>query len=370
MFTKLSRSTQTAGGGAEPDAHRKADRCKRSSKKGKVDVKRRLMTLQEVRDWVAEAVEHPDDAGRCKLEPRFTFKKMPVSNAVRTSSTDAAAVQRLVHAAIERTAVPALLMTANTMLAARLPREAKPVEFCGSMGFKSAILKELGSVPATAAIARCIDDVAAAFPYGDIDLSVHVDSAATLAVAQRVIDNAVCDIKMDLDRAMFDGGCCGLRDLDLGDEWWSPFSSDAFAKCRANCCQILPVDDETCVRVDTPVVLGVDRRMRYSPLYVSRNTSIRAGFTLTRLLLSVASKDGKRRVAVPLLDVSLSVSPKRPCCATVSFGCKAMAASAKSVCSHLEFMASGEGDPAKLEKRRVQLAVAREARRLFKSKGV
>jgi hypothetical protein len=45
-----------------------------------------------------------------------------------------------------------------------------------------------------------------------------------------------------------------------------------------------------------------------------------------------------------------------------------MTASAKSVCAHLEEMAAGE-DPSKLERRRGQLAVARNARQVFKSGG-
>jgi hypothetical protein len=45
-----------------------------------------------------------------------------------------------------------------------------------------------------------------------------------------------------------------------------------------------------------------------------------------------------------------------------------MAASAKSMFAHLEEIASGEGDPSKLEKRRNQLSVARKARQILGGK--
>jgi hypothetical protein len=102
------------------------------------------------------------------------------------------------------------------------------------------------------------------------------------------------------------------------------------------------------------VIPGVDRRMRYSPLYISRNTSIKAGFTLSDSY-SVSILKRPKRIVVPL-DISLSMFSKRPCCPSTLFGCKAMTASAKSVCAHLEEMAAGEEDPS--ERRRGQLAVA------------
>jgi hypothetical protein len=37
------------------------------------------------------------------------------------------------------------------------------------------------------------------------------------------------------------------------------------------------------------------------------------------------------------------------------------------MCAHLEEIASGEGDPSKLEKRRNQLSVGAKARQIFKS---
>lgn len=326
-----------------------------------------MMTVSEVEDWVQHAVETPDVTGRCKKETRFTFRKMEVSEGVKTTPDETLRVQRLVHSCIEKTGLPKILMTATALLGSRLPREARPVEFCGSMGFMSSLLSELASVSRTKAVEACEDDIRHAFPYGDIDLSVHVDSPDTLPVVQRTVDNVVCELKMELDRAMFDDGYAELREMDIGEDYYSPFDRDEYNQCRANCCQILPVDDETVVRVDTPLLSGVERRMRYSPLYVSRNTSIKAGFSLTRLLLCIAGKDDTRRVMVPLLDISLSVAPKRPCCPTTLFGCNAMAASAKSVCAHLEEMAAGEGDPAKLERRRAQLAVAKRARAIFKA---
>jgi hypothetical protein len=366
MFSRLANSVPQPidnNGGGKKKYDRRS--CK---KKDTYDVKKKTMTLKETEDWIDEAVDSPDEIGRCKREPRFTFKKLPISGAVRTSAEESLRVQSLVHERMASTIVPKILMTANSQLSDRLPKEATPVEFCGSMGFMSALLTELSSIPLTKRVEECIVDVKKAFPYGDIDLSVHVDRPESLAIAQRIIDNVVCDLKMTLDRLMFDEGIDSLRDLDLG-EYYSPFMTDEYNNCRANCCQILPMDDTTIVRVDTPVIPGVDRRMRYSPLYISRNTSIKAGFTLTRLLLCINAKETKKRIVVPLLDISLALSAKRPCCPSSLFGCNAMAASAKSVCAHLEEMASGEGDPSKLEKRRNQLSVARKARQIFKSGG-
>jgi hypothetical protein len=146
---------------------------------------------------------------------------------------------------------------------------------------------------------------------------------------------------MTLDRLMFDEGIDLLSRVGLGEDYYSPFRTDEYNSCRANCCQILPVDDDTIVRVDTPVIPGVDRRMRYSPLYISRNTSIKAGFTLSDSY-SVSILKRPKADSRTLLDISLSMSSKRPCCPSTLFGCKAMTASAKSVCAHLE-MAAGEG---------------------------
>jgi hypothetical protein len=101
---------------------------------------------------------------------------------------------------------------------------------------------------------------------------------------------------MTLDRLMFDEGIDLLKELDLGEDY-SPFRTDEYNSTRANCCQILPVDD-TIVRVDTPVIPGVDRRMRYSPLYISRNTSIKAGFTLSDSY-SVSILKRPKRIVVP-----------------------------------------------------------------------
>jgi hypothetical protein len=97
------------------------------------------------------------------------------------------------------------------------------------MGFMSALL-ELSSIPLTKRVEECIVDVKKAFPYGDIDL-VHVDRPESLAIAQRIIDNVVCDLKMTLDRLMFDEGIDSLRDLDLG-EYYSPFMTDEYNNCR------------------------------------------------------------------------------------------------------------------------------------------
>jgi hypothetical protein len=44
-------------------------------------------------------------------------------------------------------------------------------------------------------------------------MSVHVDKE-TLVIAQRTIDNVICDLKMTLDRLMFDEGI-DLLELDL-----------------------------------------------------------------------------------------------------------------------------------------------------------
>jgi hypothetical protein len=46
-------------------------------------------------------------------------------------------------------------------------------------------------------------------------MSVHVDKE-TLIIAQRTIDNVICDLKMTLDRLMFDEGIDLLKELDLG----------------------------------------------------------------------------------------------------------------------------------------------------------
>jgi hypothetical protein len=365
MFSKIANSVQSP----THDMNKKKRFEKRNSKKNVHDVKKKTMTLRETEDWIDEAVNHDDEIGRCNKEPRFTFKKLPITGAVRTSAEESLRVQAIVHSCLAQTNVPGILMTANVQLSERLPKEAKPVEFCGSMGFMSSLLSELSSIPHSSKVQECVEQIKKAFPYGDIDMSVHVDKKETLVIAQRTIDNVVCDLKMTLDRLMFDEGIDLLKELDLGEDYYSPFRTDEYNNCRANCCQILPVDDDTIVRVDTPVIPGVDRRMRYSPLYISRNTSIKAGFTLSRLLLCINSKETKKRIVVPLLDISLSMSSKRPCCPSTLFGCKAMTASAKSVCAHLEEMAAGEGDPSKLERRRGQLAVARNARQVFKSGG-
>jgi hypothetical protein len=45
--------------------------------------------------------------------------------------------------------------------------------------------------------------VEAAFPFGDIDLAVHVPSEDERVVAE-TIDNVVCDVKSTLDRTLWD----------------------------------------------------------------------------------------------------------------------------------------------------------------------
>jgi hypothetical protein len=374
MFMKLAELTRSGSADDDklctgPPVDTMKSRKKYVSGKLKKDIHKRMMTLQEVDEWIEEAVAAPEKHGRCKLEPRFTFMKFPALEAIRTTSDCVLKVQQKTHSFIRDTPIPPILMTACSMLADRLPRAATPVEFCGSMGFLSALLTELNSVQANRQVLEAVNHVNEAFPYGDIDLSVHIDDPFMAPVAQATIDNVVCEVKGVLDRLLFDDKEHSewLQKFDPGDGLYSPFNPKESDNCRANCCQILAVDKNTVVRVDTPVLPGVARRMRFSPLYISTNTSIKAGFTLTRLMLCIKRKDSEKRVGVPLLDISLSVTPKRPCCATTFFGKQAMAASAKAVCEHLEIMAGGEGDPAKLERRRKQLAAARTARRVFKS---
>jgi hypothetical protein len=320
------------------------------------------MTQAEVDEWVQTAVRSADATGRCKVESRFMFKMLKVDGAVRQIGAEPARIQALVlRAACASEVVPVELMRAAASLAARLPKAAQPVEFAGSMGFKAALLSELNSVPACPATIEAAAAVEAAFPFGDIDLAVHVGTEGETAVAQATIDNVVCDVKSTLDRILWDACPAALRDLDLGDDYVSPFE-DA-AKCNMNCSMILPVDDAKVVRVDVPMFPKVGRRMRFSPLCVTRNTSIRAGFTLTRLLLCVRHVNGGR-VMVPLLDISLSVGPKRKCCPTTLFGVKIMAASAKAVHRHLDDLVTS-GDPNKREKRVLQQRAAAQARNAF-----
>jgi hypothetical protein len=326
--------------------------------------RKRLMTQAELQEWLSTAVESDETSGRCKVESRFTFKQLKVVGAVRETAVESARVQGLVHRAVcSSELVPAELMSAATSLTSRLPKTAQPVEFAGSMGFKAALLTELGSVPMGERTEAAAAAVEAAFPFGDIDLAVHVPSEDERVVAQMTIDNVVCDVKSTLDRTLWDTTTCPhpLRDMDLGAEYISPF--DDASACSTNCSMILPVDSECVVRVDVPMFPNVDRRMRFSPLFVTRNTSIRAGFTLTRLLLCVRHVDGGR-IMVPLLDISLSVGPKRKCCPTSLFGVKIMAASAKAVHRHLDDLVDA-GDPSKREKRELQQAAARQARQAF-----
>jgi hypothetical protein len=49
-------------------------------------------------------------------------------------------------------------------------------------------------------------------------------------------------------------------------------------------------------QVDTPVIPGVDRRMRYSPLYISR---FHQGWLHAIRLLLINSKETKKRIVVP-----------------------------------------------------------------------
>jgi hypothetical protein len=83
------------------------------------------------------------------------------------------------------------MMTANVQLSERLP-EAKPVEFCGSMGFMSSLLSNFLASHILRSPRMCRTEKA--FPYGDIDMSVHVDEEE-LIIAQRTIDNVICDLK-------------------------------------------------------------------------------------------------------------------------------------------------------------------------------
>lgn len=343
----------------------KLDKAVRRRGQPKSVIRKRLMTQQEVEEWVRTAVQSGEETGRCKAEPRFTFKLLKKDGAVRETAPEQARVHESVHrAACATQTIPAALMAAATALSARLPKAARPVEFAGSMGFKAALLTELHSARAdadaeTEAAAAAVE---AAFPFGDIDLAVHVESEAETAVAQATIDNVVCDVKTTLDRLLWGPSCpSAMRELDLGEDYVSPFAEEA--KCSMNCCLILPVDEDAAVRVDVPTLPGVERRMRFSPLCVTRNTSIRAGFTLTRLLLGVRKADGGR-VMVPLLDISMSVGPKRKCCPTTLFGVKVMAASAKAVHRHLDDLVA-DGDPAKREKRVLQQQAARQARQAF-----
>jgi hypothetical protein len=349
-------------------ANGKPVECPPSSRSGRGRrpnvVRKKLMTQAELDEWLRTAVESSESSGRCKVESRFMFKMLDVGGAVRETAAESARVQALVHKAIcGSKVVPTELMSAAAALMSRLPKAAQPVEFAGSMGFKAALMSELNSVKATPRTQAAAAAVEAAFPFGDIDLAVHVPSEAEAQVAQATVDNVVCDVKNTLDRILWDAGRCPepLRDLDLGDDYVSPFRDPA--KCNTNCSMILPVDDERVVRVDVPSFPNVDRRMRYSPLYVTRNTSIKAGFTLTRLLLCVRHDSGSR-VMVPLLDISLSVGPKRRCCPSTLFGVNVMAASAKAVTKHLDDLVS-LGDPSKRERRLCQKGAAREARSAF-----
>jgi hypothetical protein len=162
-------------------------------------------------------------------------------------------------------------MTANVQLSEGSQR-SETGGVLRKYGFMSSLLSELSSIHILRSPRMCRTDQA--FPM--VDMSVH-DKKETLIIAQRTIDNVICDLKMTLDRLMFDEGIDLLKELVGRRLFTFPYRR---VQIRANCCQILPVDDDTIV-VDTPVIPGVDRRMRYSPLYISRNTSIKAGFTLS-----------------------------------------------------------------------------------------
>jgi hypothetical protein len=97
-------------------------------------------------------------------------------------------------------------MTANVQLS-EAPKEAKPVEFCGSMGFMSSLLSNFLASHILRS-PKCVEQIESV--HGDIDMSVHVDKE-TLIIAQRTIDNVICDLKMTLDRLMFDEGIELLR---------------------------------------------------------------------------------------------------------------------------------------------------------------
>jgi hypothetical protein len=132
---------------------------------------RKTMTLRETEDWIDEAVNHDDEIGRCKKS------RVSPSSFHNRRSPDVcggeSAHQAIVHSCLAQTNVPGILMTANVQLS-EAPKEAKPVEFCGSMGFMSSLLSELSSIPHSSK-SKNVSNRSKAFPYGDIDMSVHVD---------------------------------------------------------------------------------------------------------------------------------------------------------------------------------------------------
>jgi hypothetical protein len=92
------------------------------------------------------------------------------------------------------------------------------------------------------------------------------------------------------------------------------------------------MDDTTIVRVDTPVIPGVKKNEIFAVIYLEEHVHKSRVYVDETTSLYKRQRDQKR-IVVPLLDISLALSAKRPCCPSSLFGCNAMAASAKSACA-------------------------------------
>jgi hypothetical protein len=331
------------------------------------------MQVADVDAWIEHARRSPDERGRNAAEKRFSFQKLSRSeHAPSSTNQGAAAATASMHAALAQTDVPRTLLGVIGTIERRVPRPG--VQLTGSMGFRASLLHELGALPDGDPAASAVRaDIERLFPSSDVDVAVTVHDAAALPAAQLAIVLAVCGAKRALDDTLFRAGAdvpSPLQHADWEEDWRSPFSDpEACQECRSNSCVIVAAEEPgTVVRVDVPLIPGTRARMRHTPLAVSLNTSIDAGFTLVRLRMCVRGADGAR-VMVPLLDVSLSVGKPRPGNAVRLRGCPVMAPSAKEVARHLaDLAADPDADPAKAERRAAQADAARESRALFMSR--
>jgi hypothetical protein len=97
-------------------------------------------------------------------------------------------------------------------------------------------------------------------------MSVH-DKKETLIIAQRTIDNVICDLKMTLDRLMFDEGIELLKELDLGEDYYSPFRTDEYNSAGRTAAR--SYRSMMIVRVDTPVIPCRPADAIFSTLHIS-----------------------------------------------------------------------------------------------------
>lgn len=334
------------------------------------------LTPVEIDDWIRRASSSDNERGRHPVHRRLTFTHFPPAPAggcvQRTTSPREALATARVHEALAKTTIPATLMSVATRVHAALPRSFAPVQLTGSLGFRTALLAELGPEarrePPAVAAARA--DVAGAFPAGDIDLAVYAEDDAGAELAMSNVVLAVTRVKRALDDVLFRTGAqppAPLLDLDLGCSWRSPFDPDAYPDCRGASCVIVrsSAANGGAVRVDVPRLPGSDAPSRSTPLTVSVNTSIDAGFSLVRLRLCLRDVDGAR-LMVPLVDVSVRVGPGPKCSRVAAHGHRVWAPSAREVERHLRaLVAAGDGDPGKADRRAAQARAAQSSREAF-----